>query len=333
MIKVGILGAAGYTGGELLRLLLAHPFVSEVAAYSRSQAGKQVREIHDDLHDLELVFQAADQIWSTRLDVLFLALGHGESKKWISENRDRVLALTQEGSFKLIDLTQDFRVVEEDLRAQNPEFPFIYGLPEVNREQIRSASFVANPGCFATALQLSLLPFRQYITDDVQITGITGSTGAGQNPVPTTHYSWRSENVQPYKVLTHQHLHEVRHTLGWTASTDPKIHFTPWRGPFSRGILVSAYLKWQGSQAEAMALASEFFASHPFVQVQDSPVHLRQVVGTNVTLISLTVEEGCLVVHTALDNLLKGASGQAVQNMNLMTGLDETSGLRLKTVR
>lgn len=337
MIRVGIIGAAGYTGGELIRLLHLHPLVEKWSAYSRSHAGHFIRDVHDDLHWIQNRFTPMEDLSKELPDLLFLALGHGESRAWFETNPDMLDAI-ENGTVKVIDLTQDFRVPELQNHSETSilhrvSYGFVYGLPELRRESIRTAWKVANPGCFATAMELSLLPFREVVTEDVQVTGITGSTGAGQTPAPTTHYSWRSENVQPYKVLTHQHLKEVTHQLGWVSAQQPSIHFAPWRGPFSRGILVSAFLKWEDSLEKASEMAKGFYADHPFTSVQSEPVHLRQVVGTNHALLSLTVEKGCLVVSTVIDNLLKGASGQAVQNMNLMFGMDESTGLQLKTVR
>ena len=317
-VRAGIIGGAGYTGGEMIRLLINHPAVDIRFIHSKSNAGKPVSDIHEDLMgETELVFDAE---WHSEADVVFLCLGHGESKKFMEES-----GAGFEGVL-IIDLSQDFRLQ----RAGNP---FVYGLPELNREEIRGARAVANPGCFATAIQLGLLPLAKAgLLGDVYTTGITGSTGAGQGLSPTGHFSWRANNIQAYKSLTHQHMKEVGQSLKQLqpGEAEPAVHFTPWRGDFTRGIFVSSQLRVEKEPEEVLALFEDFYRGHPFTIVSRSPISLKQVVNTNKCLIQLEQVGRQLVVHSALDNLLKGASGQAVQNMNLLFGLEETMGLRLK---
>lgn len=328
MIHAGILGSAGYTGGELLRLLLNHPSIERISPYSRSHANQAISSVHDDIRSDNLLFKDAGSLKEDSPDVLFLALAHGESLQWLQQESWAGEAVNS-GQMKLIDLSQDFR------NEQSPvhNVSFVYGLPELNRAQIQQAQAVSNPGCFATAIQLSILPFASTTASPIHVTGITGSTGAGQTPTSMTHFSWRTQNVQPYKVLTHQHIAEVTTHLTETFTTLPKIHFVPWRGPFSRGILVSTSISWEGTHVEATQRINDAYNSHPFVHVSDQAVHLKQVVGTNQAMISTDLQEGCLVVSVVIDNLLKGASGQAVQNMNLMLGYKEESGLSLSATR
>jgi N-acetyl-gamma-glutamyl-phosphate reductase len=315
-VRAGIIGGAGYTGGETIRLLINHPAVDIRFIHSKSNAGKPVSSIHEDLAgDTELTFDAE---WHSEVDVVFLCLGHGESKKFLAESG------TSFDGVLLIDLSQDFRIKGE---GNN----FVYGLPELNREAIREARAIANPGCFATAIQLGLLPLAQAgLLGDVYTTGITGSTGAGQGLSPTSHFSWRANNIQAYKTLTHQHLKEIGQSLTQAGAAGPKVHFTPWRGDFTRGIFITSQLHCEKDPQETLALYEDFYRSHPFTIVSRTPISLKQVVNTNKCLIQLEQVDQTLVVHSALDNLLKGASGQAVQNMNLLFGLDETAGLKLK---
>jgi N-acetyl-gamma-glutamyl-phosphate reductase len=315
-VRTGIIGGAGYTGGEMIRLLINHPAVDIRFIHSKSNAGKPVSDIHEDLMgETGLVFDAE---WHSEVDVVFLCLGHGESTKFMDE-----FGAGFEGVL-IIDLSQDFRLKS----AGNS---FVYGLPEMNREEIRGAQAVANPGCFATAIQLGLLPLAKAgLLGDVYTTGITGSTGAGQGLSPTGHFSWRANNIQAYKSLTHQHMKEVGQSLKQLQGQEPHVHFTPWRGDFTRGIFVSSQLRVEKEPEEVLALFEDFYRPHPFTIVSRSPISLKQVVNTNKCLIQLEQVGHQLVVHSALDNLLKGASGQAVQNMNLLFGLEETAGLRLK---
>jgi N-acetyl-gamma-glutamyl-phosphate reductase len=319
-IKVGIIGGAGYTGGELIRLLIHHPDASVSFIHSRSNAGKSVDSIHQDLigeTDLKFTGELSDDI-----DVLFLCLGHGESKKFLTENKiaDKI---------KVIDLANDFRLSQNSLLGTRS---FVYGLPELNRDKIKSAKNIANPGCFATAIQLGLLPLaKASLLKDIYTTGITGSTGAGQSLSTTSHFSWRANNIQAYKTLTHQHLDEIGESLLQLQPADNiDLSFVPWRGDFTRGIFISSTLHCDLSLVEANKLYTDFYTSHPFTHLSKDAIFLKQVVNTNKAVIQLEKAGSKLVVHSAIDNLLKGASGQAVQNMNLMFGLDERAGLRLK---
>jgi N-acetyl-gamma-glutamyl-phosphate reductase len=322
-IRAGIIGGAGYTGGEMIRILINHPGVELKYIHSKRNAGKFVYQIHEDLiGDTEQTFSAQ---WNTDIDVLFLCVGHGEAKKFLEEQPS-----LWEGIL-IIDLSQDYRLHSNDGRPLLNGHPFVYGLPELNRESIRSAHYIANPGCFATALQLGLLPLAgQGLLGDVYTTGITGSTGAGQGLSATSHFSWRAGNIQAYKTLTHQHLKEVSQSLQQLQPAAPSLHFTPWRGDFTRGIFVSSQLRCELEPEKVMALYQDFYHDHPFTLVSQSPISLKQVVNTNKCLIQLEQQGQQLVIHSALDNLLKGACGQAVQNMNLLFDLDETTGLHLK---
>ena len=319
-IKVGIIGGAGYTGGELIRLLIHHPGVSVSFIHSRSNAGKPVYSVHQDLlGDTELKF--SDEL-NDDVDVIFLCLGHGESKKFLTENKIS-------GEIKIIDLANDFRLSQSSkLEARS----FDYGLPELNRDKIKKANNVANPGCFATTIQLGLLPLAKAgLLKDVYTTGITGSTGAGQSLSATSHFSWRENNIQAYKTLTHQHLGEIAESLKQLQPAgDIHVNFVPWRGDFTRGIFISSQLPCDLSLIELNKLYQDFYSSHPFTHITKEPVFLKQAVNTNKCIIQLEQVGSQLVVHSVADNLLKGASGQAVQNMNLMFGLDETTGLNLK---
>jgi N-acetyl-gamma-glutamyl-phosphate reductase len=322
-IKAGIVGGAGYTGGELIRLLVHHPQVDIHFINSRSNANKYVHSVHQDLlgeTDLQFSSDLSDDI-----DVLFLCVGHGEAKKFLEAN-------TIASHIKIIDLSQDFRLLQNGgLPTYNGQ-PFVYGLPELNKEQIKSAQYIANPGCFATGLQLGLLPLAKAgLLTDVYTTGITGSTGAGQSPSATTHFSWRANNIQAYKTLSHQHLGEIGQSL-MQLQPEPaiEISFVPWRGDFTRGIFISSQLDCELKLDELVPLYETFYTNHPFTLVSQEAIFLKQVVNTNKCVIQLEKVGTKLVVHSAIDNLLKGASGQAVQNMNLLFGLDECAGLNLK---
>lgn len=320
MIKAGIIGGAGYTGGELIRLLLNHPGVETSFIHSRSNAGKPVHTVHQDLlGETDLIFTGE---LNDDIDVLFLCLGHGESKKFLAENKiaERI---------KIIDLANDFRLT---MHSEIANRKFIYGLPELNRDKIKTADNIANPGCFATCIQLGLLPLAKAgLLSDIYTTGITGSTGAGQSLSTTSHFSWRSNNIQAYKTLTHQHLGEIGESLlHLQPKNDIDLSFVPWRGDFTRGIFVSSTLHCGLSLEELNKFFEDYYKTHPFVQVSRDAIFLKQVVNTNKAVIQLEKAGSKLVVHSAIDNLLKGASGQAVQNMNLLFGLDETSGLKLK---
>jgi N-acetyl-gamma-glutamyl-phosphate reductase len=320
-IKAGIIGGAGYTGGELIRILINHPATQIAFVQSNSNANNPLWKVHEDLlGETDLHFAATHHF---DIDVLFFCAGHGEAKKFVSEHQIPA-------HVKLIDIGNDFRLSAD---ASLGDRTFTYGLPELNREKIKMANSIANPGCFATAIQLGLLPLAKAgILSNVYTTGITGSTGAGQSLSGTSHFSWRANNVQAYKTLIHQHLGEIGETLlqlqqGFQES---ELSFVPWRGDFTRGIFVSSQLTCVESIEELTVLYNEFYKTHPFVIVSALPISLKQVVNTNKVVIQLEKVGNKLVVHTAIDNLLKGASGQAVQNMNLMFGLDETLGLQLK---
>ena len=317
-IKAGIIGGAGYTGGEALRLLLHHPAVELCFVLSRSQAGKLVSEVHGDLAgETQLKFTDS---FRDPVDVLFLCMNHGESKAFLNSNSLPV-------ETRLIDLGNDFRLGDKAGGRT-----FVYGLPEFQREIIRQAKNIANPGCFATTIELGLLPLAKAgLLQEVHTTGITGSTGAGQKLQDATHFTWRANNISAYKTLTHQHLGEIYQTLkALQPGFDKSVNFVPWRGDFTRGIFVSSTLPLGLELKAANELYKNYYKDHPFTHVSDTMIDLKQVVNTNKCLIHLEKIGDKLVVHSATDNLLKGASGQAVQNMNLMFGLEETEGLKLK---
>lgn len=318
-IRVGIYGAAGYTAGELFRILIYHPHVRVVCAQSESQAGKPISNVHTDLiGETALVFDS--NIDWDNIDVLFMCKGHGESKSYLQ-------SVKVPAHVKIIDLSNDFR-----LKADADGF--VYGLPEVFRKQIRTTSKLANPGCFATCIQLGLLPAADVglIKSEIHTTGITGSTGAGQSLSSTSHFSWRNSNMSIYKAFTHQHLGEIGETLNFLAGNELTVNFLPFRGNFTRGIYVTSYFDSDITESEAYALYDKYYESHPFVHVTKVNPDLKMVVNTNKAVIYLKKEGKKLLVVSMIDNLLKGASGQAVQNMNLMFGLDETVGLNLKPV-
>ncbi|MFN8265430.1 MAG: N-acetyl-gamma-glutamyl-phosphate reductase [Chitinophagaceae bacterium] len=321
-IKVGIIGGAGYTGGELIRLLVNHPHAEIKFINSRSNAGKPVSSVHQDLVGEALVFSADV---SNEVDVLFLCLGHGESKKFLQEH-------TIDPSVKVIDLANDFRLSINGQRPTHNGQPFIYGLPELNKEEIKKGGHIANPGCFATAIQLGLLPLAKAgLLGEVYTTGITGSTGAGQSLSSTSHFSWRANNIQAYKTLTHQHLGEIGESLlQLQPNSDIAVNFVPWRGDFTRGIFISSQVHTELTLEELNALYEDFYREAVFTHVVKEPLFLKQVVNTNKCLIQLEKVGSLVVIHSVIDNLLKGASGQAVQNMNLLFGLEETAGLKLK---
>lgn len=314
MAKIGIVGAAGYTGGELLRILVHHPDVHITCILSNSQAGKPVSDVHTDLlGTCSLHF--TDKL--TPVDVLFICSGHGESKKFLAANEIA-------WHTKIIDLSTDFRDESEG---------FVYGLPEFQKEKIQSAQKIANPGCFATSIELALLPLaaKALLTSDIHVSAITGSTGAGQSLSPTSHFSWRNNNVSIYKAFTHQHLAEISQTISM-GNKAPRIHFIPYRGNFTRGIMANVYTDYAGTQEEAVAMYESYYADSPFVFVSKKAIDLKQVVNTNKCLLHLEVHDGQLLITSIIDNLIKGASGQAVQNMNLMLGWPENQGLQLKSV-
>ncbi len=332
-IRVGIVGGAGYTGGELIRILLNHPQAEIVFVDSKSNAGKPLSAVHSDLvgetaQNFSATFPLTDNNLAETIDVLFLCVGHGDAKKFLDQHAipDQV---------RVIDLSQDFRLNASTVHKQRS---FVYGLPELNKAAIQTAQNIANPGCFATAFQLGLLPLAKAgLLGEIYTTGITGSTGAGQGLSSTSHFSWRANNIQAYKSLEHQHLNEIHqsvHSLQPSfpvrPAEDGPISFIPWRGDFTRGIFISSQMKSDQSLDALNDLFTKFYADAPFTTVSTEPVFLKQVVNTNKCVIHLEKIGRKLVVHSAIDNLLKGASGQAVQNMNLAFGLEETMGLKLK---
>lgn len=335
MIKVGIVGSAGYTGGELLRVLIYHPEVEIVFANSASNAGNKLYEVHNDLFgDTELTFSSD---FHSDIDVLFLCVGHGDARKFLNAN-------PVAASVKIIDLSQDYRL-RANTAYQGQQF--VYGLPELNKEAIKSAQYIANPGCFATNIQLALLPLasKGLLPDQIHVNATTGSTGAGQKPGATTHFSWRNNNLSAYKSFEHQHLQEISESLdqlqnGFLPASDDsllaraaeRINFVPQRGDFTRGIFSAIYVDSNLTEEQAYELYESYYATHPFTHVSRSNIDLKQVVNTNKSIIHLEKHGNKLLILNVTDNLLKGASGQAVQNMNLMFGLNERTGLNLKSV-
>ena len=327
MIKIGILGAAGYTGGELIRLLVNHPEAEIIFANSESNAGNLVADVHEGLlGDTDLRF--TDAMPFDEVDVVFFCFGHGKSEEFLKEH-------AIPAHVKIIDLAQDFRIAA-------PTHDYVYGLPEIHKEQISQCQHLANPGCFATCIQLGLLPLAKagLLTHDVAVNAITGSTGAGQKPVSTTHFSWRTDNMSIYKVFTHQHLHEIRQSLTeLQGSLDVDVDFIPYRGDFARGIFCTEVVKFDGEEgtpsnptAEQLAdMYRAFYADAAFTHYIDKAIDLKQVVNTNKALVHIDKFGNKAVITCIIDNLLKGAVGQAVQNMNLMFGIDERSGLLLKS--
>jgi len=319
--QVGIVGGAGYTAGELIRILLNHKKVEVNFVYSTSNAGNPIYAVHQDLvGETELYFSDTINI---DVDVLFLCLGHGNSKAFLEKN-------TFSKSTKIIDLSNDFRLNPYS-NFENMEF--VYGLPEFQKEKIQKASFIANPGCFATALQLALLPLASMdlLKSDVHINAVTGATGAGTSLSKTTHFTWRDNNFSYYKPFTHQHLGEINQTVkSLQTKFERSIYFMPNRGNFSRGIFATVYTKFNGSLEEAQNLYKEFYKDAVFTHVSDAEIHLKQVVNTNKCLLHIHKHQDQILITSCIDNLLKGASGQAVQNMNLMYGFDETEALQLK---
>jgi N-acetyl-gamma-glutamyl-phosphate reductase len=328
-IKIGIVGGAGYTGGELLRILVFHPYAEIVFVHSNSNAGNPIAHVHSDLLGVtDLKFSSA---LDKNIDVLFLCVGHGDAVKFITKESDYF----KNSEFKIIDLSQDFRLEEKNkaLQTQPSASSFVYGLPELQKEKIKKAKYIANPGCFATCIQLGLLPLasKNLLNEEVHVSGITGSTGAGQSLSETSHFSWRNNNLSIYKAFAHQHLNEINQSLkSLQGGFNKVINFIPFRGDFTRGIFASIYLKSSISLDEAVKLYENYYKDHPFTHVSKENPNLKQVVNTNNAIVYLEKHGDTLLIVSMIDNLLKGASGQAVQNMNLMLGLEETAGLRLK---
>jgi len=315
MIKVGITGAAGYTAGELIRILVNHPAVQIVWAQSESNAGNLFSSVHQGLLG-ETSMRFSSEVSLQDVDVVFMCSGHGRSEAFWKEH-------PCPDGLRIVDLAQDFRDEHDG---------YVYGLPEWKRDSIRGASRIANPGCFATCIQLALLPLasKGLICDNAGVTAITGSTGAGVKPGATTHFSWRNNNISTYKVFEHQHLIEMQRNLGILNGSPVKLDFVPMRGDFARGIFASVTLRSSVSEEEAVALFKDYYKTARFTFVSDAPVDLKEVVNTNRAVLHVEKHDDTLVISSVIDNLLKGASGQAVQNMNLIFGLPEDEGLRLK---
>lgn len=317
-VRAGIVGGAGYTGGEMLRLLINHPSVDIVFVNSKSNAGNLISDVHTDLFgDTDIRFTGE---LSSDIDVLFLCVGHGDAKKFLEAN-------PVAAGIKIIDLSQDFR-----LKAAAGQ-DWVYGLPELNRDRIKTANYIANPGCFATCIQLGLLPLaaKGLLKGEVHVNATTGSTGAGQSLSPTSHFSWRNNNLSVYKAFEHQHLNEIGESLiQMDPNFDGVLNFIPQRGDFPRGILASMYVESDLTAEEAQTLYEEYYTAHPFTHVSKKNIDLKQVVNTNKALVHVEKHGNKLFVISIIDNLLKGASGQAVQNMNLIFGLEERQGLALK---
>lgn len=327
-IKAGIIGGAGYTGGELLRILINHPQVDIAFIHSNSNAGNFIYEVHTDLFgDTDLKFTGQ---LSHDVDVLFLCVGHGDARKFLEAN-------PFPESVRVIDLSQDFRLKDKstlnDASTAQPLRSFVYGLPELNREAIKKANNIANPGCFATCLQLGLLPLAaaSKVNSEVHITATTGSTGAGQSLSATSHFTWRNDNLSVYKAFDHQHLKEINQSVRQLqAEFEQTVNFIPYRGDFTRGIIASIYLNSDMSEEEVIKLYTDYYSNHAFTHVTTRNIDLKQIVNTNKCFIQVQKKGNKIFIVSIMDNLLKGASGQAVQNMNLMFGLDEKTGLRLK---
>lgn len=320
-MKVGIIGSTGYVAGELLRCLLHHPEVSIDFLYSHSEPGKKVGEIHQDLMDVELRF--TNKI-NKEVEVLFLCLGHGNSKKFLTEYQFSKHT-------KIIDLSNDFRLTKD---ANFQDKNFVYGLVEAHKQKIKKAQYIANPGCFATAIQLALLPLAKahLITDEIHVNALTGSTGAGQSLSANSQFSWRTQNISIYKAFQHQHLNEIHETLkGLQESYSGDLNFLPLRGNFTRGIFASVYMKHSSlSEKELIQLYQAYYRNSPLVLISSENIHLKQVVNTNKCVLQVQKIEGKILITSIIDNLLKGAAGQAIQNMNLLVGLPENTGLQLK---
>jgi N-acetyl-gamma-glutamyl-phosphate reductase len=321
MLEIGIIGGAGYTAGELIRLLLKHPKANLKVVFRTSNAGNKVSKVHQDLvGSTELEFSSKI---NTEVDLLFLCLGPGNSTAFLEKNKFS-------DNTKIIDLSNDFRLLA-DKNFEGKEF--IYGLPELDKEAIKTAKYIANPGCFATALQLAILPLAAngLLTNDVHINAVTGATGAGTSLSATTHFTWRDNNFSHYKAFNHQHLGEINQTVKQLQSNfNSEINFMPNRGDFSRGIFATTYTKFEGSLEEAKELYKGYYKDAVFTIISDDSIFLKQVVNTNKCIISLEKHGDKLLITSTIDNLLKGASGAAVQNMNLMYGFEETEGLKLK---
>ncbi len=321
MIKAGIIGGAGYTAGELIRLIKGHKMISLDFVFSTSNAGNKISVIHQDLiGEIDLYF--TDKV-NMDVDVVFLCLGHGNSKSFLEKNKFSKKT-------KIIDLSSDFRLENNKTLG---EMSFVYGLPELNKESIKNSNYLANPGCFATAIQLAILPLAQHglIDDDIHVNAVTGATGAGTSLSKTTHFTWRDNNFSHYKAFNHQHLDEIIQSVKSLQNNFvDELIFIPNRGNFSRGIFATLYTKFSGSLEDAKKMYQEFYKDAVFTLISDNEIHLKQVVNTNKCLIHLSKNGNRILITSVIDNLLKGASGVAIQNMNLMFGFDEAEGLNLK---
>jgi len=316
--SVGIIGANGYTGSELVRLLAFHPNIELKFLFSRSNSGVKISELYPDLNSIcDLVLK--NEIIET--DILFLCLTHKESQNWLNENPVSENTL-------VIDLGNDFRL-GGDFGNRN----FVYGLPEIYFKEIQNSKSIANPGCFATAIQLALLPLaKENLLKDVYTTGITGSTGAGQSLQPTTHFTWRNDNISAYKTLNHQHVDEILKQVNLLNEKEVELNFVPWRGDFARGIFTSSIIECDLELEKIYTLYKDFYKDSPFVKISEKPIDMKQVVNTNFCVIQIEKQGNKIAVHSAIDNLLKGASGQAVQNMNIANGWEQNLGLNLKPI-
>ena len=318
--KIGVVGGSGYVAGELLRLLVHHPNIEIDFIQSHSHAGEKVQNIHQDLFEVETTFSSEI---NPKADVVFICSGHGKAKSFLEKN-------AFSSATKIIDLSADFRL-QKDATYNDSEF--VYGLPELNKSEIQKSNYIANPGCFATAIQLALLPLAhsQLIKNDIHINAITGATGAGQSHQTITHFSWRNENISIYKAFEHQHLAEIKQSLNHLQSNfGTELHFIPMRGNFTRGIFATLYTQTDLSETELQKLYQYFYQDAPFMKISDADIHLKQVVNTNYCLLQVQKRGNMVLISSVIDNLLKGAAGQALQNMNLQLGLSQTTGLQLK---
>jgi N-acetyl-gamma-glutamyl-phosphate reductase len=323
IVRVGIVGGAGYTGGELIRILIFHPFVEIVFVQSSSNANNHLYQVHADL--LGETEQRFTSDFRTDVDVIFLCGGHGKAKEFLTENNIPE-------SVAIIDLSHDFRLLQNAIIGGRF---FVYGLPELNRENIIKSKNIANPGCFATAIELALLPLSavEYLPNEIHVNATTGSTGAGQSLSATSHFSWRSNNMSSYKVFSHQHNDEIMQALCQLQKDfSGSLHFVPQRGAFTRGIFAVSHLKTSLGLEELLAIYANYYQNHPFVSISSNPIDVKQVVNTNKCFIYIEKHQDNVVITSVIDNLIKGASGQAVQNMNLMFGIEETLGLKLKSI-
>ncbi|WP_185859059.1 N-acetyl-gamma-glutamyl-phosphate reductase [Blattabacterium cuenoti] len=323
MIEIGIIGGTGYTAGELIRLMIHHPKTKIKSIVSRSHPGKLIHLIHQDLLG-EIENMKFSRDLNKEIDVVFLCSGHGQSRKELNH----ISEIT-----KVIDLSQDFRIMNQSaFKNRN----FVYGLPELQKETIKKSNSIANPGCFATAILLAILPLakNQLLKKNIHISAITGSTGSGRKQSDTNHFSWRNNNISAYNIFQHQHLQEIEQTIHKIQNNFcSKVYFVPYRGNFSRGIITTLYTYSTFSLEKNREIFKEYYQNHPFVNISDINIDVKQVVNTNKCILHLVKEKDQLVVISIIDNLIKGASGQAIQNMNLIFNLDETCGLKLKSVR